>query len=59
MQHHARQRTPLALPPMRALARRLGRDARPLRMQLEPSVAPAEAVILNQMLVEGLVVKPW
>ena len=54
MQHHARQRTPLALPPMRPLARRLRNNARPLKVQLEPGVAPAEAVILNQMLVKVL-----
>jgi hypothetical protein len=39
MQHHARQRPPLALPPMRPLARRLRHDARPLQMQLQPGVA--------------------
>jgi hypothetical protein len=39
MQHHPRQRPPLALPPMRPLARRLRHDARPLQMQLEPGVA--------------------
>jgi hypothetical protein len=54
MQHHASQRPPLALPPVRPLARRLRHDARPLQMQLEPGVAPAEAVVLNQMLVEML-----
>ena len=54
MQHHARQRPPLALAPVCALARRLGHDARPLQMQLEPGVAPAKAVILDEMLVEVL-----
>ncbi len=54
VQHHARQRPPLALAPMRPLARRLGHDARPLQMQLEPGVAPAEAVVLDEMLVERL-----
>ena len=52
MQHHARQQTPLALPAVGALARR--HDARPLQVQLEPGVAPAEAVVLDQMLVEVL-----
>jgi hypothetical protein len=32
MQHHPRQRAPLALPPVRPLARRLGHHARPLQM---------------------------
>jgi hypothetical protein len=54
MQHHAWQRPPLALPAVRPLARRFGNDARPLQMQLEPSVAPAEAVVLDEMLVEML-----
>ena len=31
-----------------------GNNARPLQMQLHPGVAPAEAVILDQMLVEML-----
>src|ERR1700677_1000819 len=50
----ARQRAPLALPPARALARRSRHDARPLEMQLEPGVAPAEAMVPHQMLVERL-----
>ena len=54
MQHHPRQRTTLALPAVRAFARRLGNNARPLQMQLQPGVAPAEAVVLHQMLVEVL-----
>ena len=54
VQHHPRQRPPLALAPMRPLARRLRHNARPLQMQLEPGVAPTEAVILDQMLVEML-----
>ena len=54
MQHHPRQRPPLALPAVRPLARRLRRDARPLQMQLRPGVAPAEAVVLDEMLVEVL-----
>ena len=54
MQHHARQGTALALPAVGAFARRLRNDARPLQMQLEPGVAPAEAVVLHQMLVEML-----
>ena len=54
VQHHARQRPPLALAPVRPLARRLRHNARPLQMQLQPGVAPAEAVILDQMLVEML-----
>ena len=54
VQHHAWQRPPLALPAVRPLARRLRHDARPLQMQLEPGVAPAEAMILDEMLVEGL-----
>ena len=54
VQHHPRQRPPLPPPPMRALARRLGHHARPLKMQLRPGVAPAKAVILDQMLVEVL-----
>src|ERR1700751_5308332 len=39
---------------MRPLARRLGHDAFPLQVQLRPSVAPAEAVVLHQMLVKML-----
>src|SRR6202044_1933358 len=54
MQHHARQRPPLPLPPMRPLARRLRHHPHPLKMKLGPGVAPAEAVILHQMLVEVL-----
>ena len=54
VQHHPRQRPPLALAPVRPFARRLGREPRPLQMQLQPSVAPAEAVVLHQMLVEVL-----
>ena len=54
MQHHPRQRPTLALPPMRPLARRLLDNALPLQMQLRPGVAPAEAVVLHQMLVEVL-----
>jgi hypothetical protein len=54
MQHHAWQRPPLALAPMRPLARRLGRQPRPLQMQPQPSVAPAEAMVPHQMLVEML-----
>ena len=54
MQHHPRQRPPLALPAVRPLARRLRHHALPLKMQLQPGVAPAEAVILHQMLVEVL-----
>ena len=45
---------PLALAPMRPLARRLRNNARPLQMKLQPGVAPAEAMILDQMFVEGL-----
>ena len=54
MQHHPRQWTPLALPAMRAFARRPGHHTHPLPMQLQPGVAPAEAVVLHQMLVEML-----
>ena len=54
MQHHPGQGPPFALSPVRPLARRLGNDARPLKMQLQPGVAPAEAVILDEMLVEVL-----
>ena len=54
MQHHPRQGPPLALPPVRPFARRLSDNALPLQMQLQPGVAPAEAVILDQMLVEVL-----
>src|ERR1700734_1841769 len=54
MQHHARQRTPLALPSMSPLARRLRHDASPLEMKLRPGVTPAEAVVLHKMLVEVL-----
>src|SRR5277367_1948537 len=54
MQHHARQRTPLALPSMSPLARRLRHDASPLEMKLGPGVTPAESVVLHQMLVEVL-----
>ena len=54
VQHHPRQRPPFALPAVCPLARRLRNDASPLQMQLRPSVAPAEAVVLHQMLVEML-----
>src|SRR5271155_4860265 len=54
MQHHPRQRTPLALAPVRPLARRLRHDTSPLEMKLGPGVAPAKAVVLHQMLVEVL-----
>ena len=54
VQHHPRQRPPFALPAACPLARRLRNDASPLQMQLRPSVAPAEAVVLHQMLVEML-----
>ena len=54
MQHHARQRPPLALAPMRPLARRLGHDAFPLQVQLRPSVAPAKTMVLHQVLVKML-----
>src|ERR1700683_3021095 len=54
MQHHAPQRPPLALAPVSPLARRLRNNARPLKMQLEPGVAPTKAVILDEMLVEML-----
>src|SRR5580693_4015182 len=39
---------------MRALARRLRHGAGPLQMQLGPRITPAEAVVLDQMLVEML-----
>src|SRR5271156_1177349 len=54
MQHHSRQRPPLALAPVRPLARRLPAHPHPLKMKLGPGVAPAEAVVLHQMLVEVL-----
>src|SRR5271168_1225033 len=54
VKHHPRQRPPLALATMRPLARRLRRQPHPLQVQLGPGVAPAEAVILHQMLVEVL-----
>ena len=54
VQHHPRQGTALALPPVRPLAWRLGNNARPLQMQLEPGVAPAKAMVLHQMLMEVL-----
>jgi hypothetical protein len=54
MQHHPRQRTPLPLAPMRPLARRLVDEPFPLKVKLRPGVAPAEAMILHQMLVEVL-----
>src|SRR5277367_6288802 len=54
MQHHSRQRPPLALAPVRPLARRLPDHPHPLKMKLGPGVAPAEAVVLHQMLVEVL-----
>src|SRR6185312_2051218 len=50
----SRQWTPLALPPMRPLARCLPDYALPLQMQLESGVAPAEAMVLHQMLVKVL-----
>ena len=54
MQRHARQRPPLPLAPVRPLARRLRHKSLPLQLQLRPGVAPAEAVILHQTLVEAL-----
>ena len=54
VQHHPRQRTPLAPAPMRPLARRLGHQPFPLQVKLGPGVAPAKAVILHQMLMEVL-----
>ena len=54
MQHHPRQGPPLALPPVRAFVRRLSDNALPLQMQLQPGVAPAEAVTLHQTLVKVL-----
>src|SRR5271154_4848011 len=54
MQHHPRQRPPLALAPMRPLARRLRHKPAPLQVQLRPGVTPPEAVVLHQMLVEML-----
>src|SRR5580692_10137259 len=54
VQHHPRQRPALALASMRALARRLRHGAGPLQMQLGPRITPAEAVVLDQMLVEML-----
>jgi hypothetical protein len=39
---------------MRALTRRLRNNARPLQMQLQPGVAPAETMVLDEMLVEML-----
>ena len=53
MQHHPRQGPPLALPPVRLGAAPFD-NALPLQMQLQPGVAPAEAVILDEMLVEVL-----
>jgi|SRR5665213_2957812 len=44
----------LSLSKGRALARRLRNYARPLQMQLEPGVAPAKAVVRDQMLVKVL-----
>src|ERR1700733_6819629 len=54
MQHHARQRPSFALPAVGAFAWRLRNNARPLQMQLEPGVAPAETMVLDEMLVEML-----
>src|SRR5580693_6823123 len=54
VQHHPRQRPALALASMRPLARRLRHGAGPLQMQLGPRITPAEAVVLDQMLVEML-----
>ena len=54
MQHHAWQRPPLALPAVGAFARRLRNNACPLQMQLQPGVAPAETMVLDEMLVEML-----
>jgi hypothetical protein len=49
VQHHAQQWPAVALAPVGALARRLRRDPRPLQMQLEPSVATAEAMALHKI----------
>src|SRR5271163_5053432 len=54
MQHHSRQRPPLALAPVRPLARRFPDHPHPLKMKLGPGVAPAKAVVLHQMLVKVL-----
>src|SRR3984885_11538006 len=54
MQHHGRQRPPLALPAVGAFAWSLRNNARPLQMQLQPGVAPAETMVLDEMLVERL-----
>src|SRR5271166_1119677 len=54
VQHHPWQRPPLALAPVRPLARRLRHHARPLKMKLRPGVTPAEAMVLHQMLMEVL-----
>jgi hypothetical protein len=60
MQHHARQRPSFALPPMRALTRRLRNNARPLQMQLQPGVAPAETMVerLDREALVTLAIKP-
>ena len=54
MQHHPRQRPPHTLAPMRPLARRLGQKPLRLQEQLGPGVAPAKAVVPDQMLVKVL-----
>jgi hypothetical protein len=58
MQRHAWQRPPLALAPMRPLARRLGRQPRPMQMQLQPGVAPAKPWSLTRCSWKCLTVKP-
>jgi hypothetical protein len=54
VQHHPRQRPPLALAPVRAFPRRFPDHPHPLKVKLGPGVAPAEAMVLHQMLVEVL-----
>ena len=54
MQHHPGQRPARPLAPMRAARRGACQQAARLQKHLGPGVAPAEAVIAHQMLVEML-----
>ena len=54
MQHHALQRTALALAPMRPATLGLLQQTLGMQEGLRPGVAPAEVVVLHQTLVEML-----
>ena len=55
MQHHARKRTPFALAPM---SPRFLQQTFRVKEGLRPRIAPAKIVLLHQMLMKILAVKP-